>query len=611
MDQQHASTPAREHPDTHAGEAGLPETRDAPAATVLSKGEWLAVSTEGFSEQQRGRPLEHLVKELVQNALDSVGGSGRIDLDIQPTGPQRATVRCADDGPGAEDLSRLNVVFVTGKKDGVTQRGRMGRGFKELLSIATHAVVRSRDQELCFTVGDDGIRRVTHRRGLDLHPGFEAVMEIEHDEAGRDLSGYFRSFLLPPGVVLAVNGVPVPPRPVHKSVEARLTTERFARGRWEKPVLATRVHLVAVAEGEQPLIHEMGIPVCDAEWSEPFHVDVCQRVPMNPNRDAVQTGYAMRLHKACLPALLPEMTTERVLASWVGEAAQSASDAVQKAVVSKAFGEDAVRAVPTTGRFDHNADAEELGNTVVHSAHMTGGFRKLLQQQVPTAAAVAKEAMRRRAEAAVETGLARADVAALDLATDRPDVSEAARAIARFGREAVLARMDFAQWFAEAVVACRYDEPRAVPVQAAHLEHYAATWSIDGVLTLSLAYEAFWEEPFGRASFELVLHELAHHEAFHHGRSFPKEVEAYAGAAAEVMLARADEARRLFPELLSGGSPGTAPAAIGELAPDGPGHDGTGGAGHPRPSWMQRLRLRMQGQRLIADTRRVATDAHG
>jgi len=435
-------------------------------------------------------------------------------------------------------------------------------------------------------------------------------MEVKHEEAGRDLSGYFRSFLLPPGVVLAVNGMPVPPRPVHKTVEARLTTERFAHGRWEKPVLATRIRLVATADGEQPLIFEMGIPVCDAEWSEPFHVDVGQRVPMNPNRDAVQAGYPARLHKACLPALLPEMTTERVLASWVGEAAQSAGDEVQKAVVAKAFGEGAVRAVPATGRFDHNADAEELGSTVVHSAHMTGGFRKLLQQQVPTAAAVAKEAMRRRAETAVEAGLDRADVAALDLAVDQPDASEAAKAVARFGREAVLARMDFAQWFAEAVVACRYGEPRAVPVQVAHLEHYAATWSIDGVLTLSLADEAFWDGPFGRHGFELLLHELAHHEAFHHGRSFPKEVEAHAGAAAEVMLSRADEARRLFPKLLPG-IPGTAPAAPAEPVLGDPGHGGTGEAGCSQPSWMQRLRLRMHGQRLVADSRRAAEDAHG
>ena len=143
MDQQHPFNPATRHPDIHAGDTGLPGAPGTPASTVLSEGEWLAVSIEGFSEQQRGRPLEHMVKELMQNAMDSVGDSGRIDLALEPTGTRRAVMRCADDSPGAEDLSRLNVVFVTGKKDGVTQRGRMGRGFKKLLSIATHAACSS------------------------------------------------------------------------------------------------------------------------------------------------------------------------------------------------------------------------------------------------------------------------------------------------------------------------------------------------------------------------------------------------------------------------------------------------------------------------------------
>jgi len=407
---------------------GLPPREPGCAAisTAISEGEWLAVSTEGFSEQQRGRPLTHLVKELVQNAFDSVGSAGRIDLVITPTGPRTASVRCVDDGPGAEDLTQLNIVFVTGKKDGVTQRGRMGRGFKELLSIATCARVRSRDQELLFTVGDGGVRRVVHQRGMEWHHGFEAALEIEHDEADKTLDGYFQSFLLPVGVTLSVNGVAVLARPVHREVDARLTTERFAKGRWEKPALVTRVHLVAVHEGEVPLIYEMGIPVCEVEWSEPYHCDVQQRCPMNPNRDAVMSGYPARVHKACLPALLPEMTTERALAAWVGEAAQTADHSVQKAVVVKAFGEGVVRAVPVTGKFDHNADPEELGNTVAHSAHMTGGFRKLLQQQVPTAATVAKEAMQRRAEVATEASLSRDDVIALDLSADvRPYVAAA------------------------------------------------------------------------------------------------------------------------------------------------------------------------------------------
>ena len=76
------------------------------------------------------------------------------------------------------------------------------------------------------------------------------------------------------------------------------------------------------------------------------------------------------------------------------------------------------------------------------------------------------------------------------------------------------------------------------------------------------------------------------------------------------MLARADEARRLFPALLSG-SPGPAPAAPEASVPDDPGHDGTGEADRSRPSWMQRLRLRMQGRRFVAGALGAAEDAHG
>jgi len=48
----------------------LTGTAAAPISTVL-EGEWLVVSTVGFSEQQRGQPLAHLVKELVQNGRGS------------------------------------------------------------------------------------------------------------------------------------------------------------------------------------------------------------------------------------------------------------------------------------------------------------------------------------------------------------------------------------------------------------------------------------------------------------------------------------------------------------------------------------------------------------
>ena len=138
------------------------------------------------------------------------------------------------------------------------------------------------------------------------------------------------------------------------------------------------------------------------------------------------------------------------------------------------------------------------------------------------------------------------------------------------------------------------------PGQGGVSGNIAATWSLDGTLTLSLAFDAFWDGPFERCSFELLLHELAHHEAFHHGRSFPKEVEAYAGAAAEVMLARGDEAKRSFPRLLAS-RPGEETAAVAEPVPDSPHRDDMDRAHQSRPSWVRRLRQMMQGRRRDGD----------
>ena len=582
-----SSEDASEDAGPAPGPAPMP-LEAAPPETVVSKGEWLAVSTEGFSEQQRGRPLEHLVKELVQNALDSVGAKGCIALELRSTGPRTITVGCGDDGPGAEDLSKLNIVFVTSKKDGVTERGRMGRGFKELLSIASSATVRSRDQDLRFTI-ENGARRVTLRRELPWHAGFTVSMEVCHDDADKPIVPYFRSLLPPDGVVLAVNGEVVPARAARHVVEARLTTERFARGRWEKPSLATRVRLVPVAHEEKAQIYEMGIPVASAEWTEPFHCDVQQRVPMNPNRDAVMTGYPAKLHRACLAALVPEMDKDRALQSWVGEAAGHVAPAVQQAVVGKAFGGAVVRGVAARGRFDFNADAEELGLKVVHTSHMPQGFRQLLQQHMETSATVSKREYEWRSARATEIGLTRADVLSLDLEAPRQGLENAARAITTYGREAVLTRMEFASWFCEAVHERRHGAWRAVPVKAAYFEAgsgkaYMATWSIGNELTLSLAVPQNWSAPLQPDDFTLLVHELAHHEAFHHGRSFAREVETCAGAAVHVMLERAAEFRERFPSLATGPSAGSIPRqnqrhAADPVRPDG----GAGALAQPAP----------------------------
>jgi hypothetical protein len=72
-----------------------------------------------------------------------------------------------------------------------------------------------------------------------------------------------------------------------------------------------------------------------AEWTVPYHANILQRVPMNPNRDALASGYAMRIHAACPPTLLPVLNAEAITADWVGTAGVDAASEIQKEIVTK------------------------------------------------------------------------------------------------------------------------------------------------------------------------------------------------------------------------------------------------------------------------------------
>ena len=107
---------------------------NAPNA-IESLDDWLAVSTEGFAAMNAGREPAHLVKELVQNALDALGDQGgQIVLTAEPSHqPDKLRISCRDNGCGMNNLADIRTVFHTSKTDSHLQRGRMGRGFKEML----------------------------------------------------------------------------------------------------------------------------------------------------------------------------------------------------------------------------------------------------------------------------------------------------------------------------------------------------------------------------------------------------------------------------------------------------------------------------------------------
>jgi hypothetical protein len=125
---------------------------------------WLLVSAEGFRQQQAGRAPALLVKELLQNSLDASPAS--IDFTIEHM-PSEDCVRvvCDDMGEGVKDFEKMRTVFWTSKTDSHHKRGRMGRGFKELLVLARGATVESNGRIIKFAHNEEGASVVETTNG--------------------------------------------------------------------------------------------------------------------------------------------------------------------------------------------------------------------------------------------------------------------------------------------------------------------------------------------------------------------------------------------------------------------------------------------------------------
>jgi len=494
--------------------------------------EWLAVSTEGFAQQNAARPSEHLVKELLQNGLDSLGDNGGVIELTCAAGeaPGTTLLQCRDNGCGIENMDNLRTVFWTSKQDSHLKRGRMGRGFKELLCLCLFCEVSSRKVSALFTITPDGERTFSIVENAEATIGTVITMIMPWEPIGtaRVMEQYFATFLPPDGVSISINGNPITRNAPKHLVPATLTTEAFQNGRWVKPNTKTTVELVP-ASGEG-LIYEMGIPVCPVEWDVPYHANILQRVPMNPNRDAVMSGYAAKIHKACLPILLAELDSEAARSAWVGEAASKSDDGdLQKEVLGKAFGKNLARSVPSFGKFSHDADAEKIaGSKILDTRQLSGGFRELVKVHVPTSREVAETAQRE----AVEEAAAKA----VDLFNPDDGASEI---IARYGRMHIENVCAFHHWLANKILASLFPgEVKSCSVRVSMLaaKRAKATWSTFSVFTLALDYPVIWESPLNQENFAIHIHETAHELAFHHGNSFADAMQTTAGLACAIIV---------------------------------------------------------------------------
>lgn len=513
---------------------------------------WLAVSLEGFAAMNAGREPAHLVKELVQNALDALNGGGKIELECRVGEVGTVLVTCRDNGMGMHNLADIRTMFHTSKTDSNLQRGRMGRGFKEMLCLARQATVTSGHFRIEFLTDQAGQKVTRHGPVPDDQIVYGTLVEMHMPwkaESIGPIEKYFQGLLVPRRVNLRVNGNKIKSRKATHKIEASLPTELFESGRWIRPIRKTTIELVKIAEGEEACVYELGIPVCPMQWSAGYHVDVLQRVPMNPCRDAVASGYLTRLHRACLPTLLSELQEDQVRQDWVGAAVPYCDEETQKEVIRRGFGQNIARSVPAMGVRQFDEDAREIGTEVINTRQTSGGFRQILQKHIPTTRQVVDQHNQDLVLAAAK-GSFKADEV---MAGEDPAIKRRRQLIeSAGGKERVELVCDFARWFCQQLLD-GYEDSSVCSVTLALLKSVdaVATWNQDDVLTLGIDTPWLWSDPLGEEALGVLCHECAHHLNAHHGRDFHREMEKLAGRAARIMLMGADHVRERFKGLFN------------------------------------------------------------
>ncbi len=278
------------------------------------------VSREGLRQLQAGRKPWQLAKELVSNAFDEESVS-KVDVELYmedetnyPPGEMQAVFIVEDDGDGFVNIKDAYTLYGwTRKRSDPKVRGRFNLGEKEIVALASHAEIQTTSGWVEWhgderTQGDEGRANGTI---VSLH------LPWTQEDLDKTVAK-LKQLIPPEDKTYLVNNEEILHRDVLYKFEAQLATVLLKGNQLAPTARKTEVHIYDVREGEVASLLEMGIPVQDIDT--PWHLDVQQKIPLSPHRNAVTPGYLQDVYAEALNLLAKYMTEEQASASWVDTA---------------------------------------------------------------------------------------------------------------------------------------------------------------------------------------------------------------------------------------------------------------------------------------------------
>jgi hypothetical protein len=329
----------------------------------------LVVDRKGLARKLGKKPKSFIVFELLQNAWDENVSYVNVSTEMLP-GQPTCRIVVEDDCPeGFQDLASVYTMFRDSKKaQDPTKRGRFELGEKLVLALAQRAEIISTKGSIII----EDEKRTHHRKKLDAGTVFMGDFRItreEYMEVVKDI----HQVIPPTGIRTVFNDVELPIRKPLHTFETTLQTIRVdEEGNLSPTQRKTTVEVYEVLEGETAHIYEMGLPV--VETGDKWHYNVCQRVPVNWERNNVPPSYKKTLRVEVLNAMHDKLTKEEASSAWVSDAAEDerAIPEAVKDVVTKRFGEKSVIYDPSD--VEGSKLAMSQGYTVIPGGSLSKGF---------------------------------------------------------------------------------------------------------------------------------------------------------------------------------------------------------------------------------------------
>ncbi len=326
------------------------------------------VDTAGMKALQAGREPWQLAKELVSNSWDEPTAT-RCDISIKSVDTRRALLIAYDNGKGFSKVTdSWTLMAHTPKRGQPNVRGRFNIGEKEILSVSILATIQTSGKVIAFP--KSGGRRISDAKVPIEGTKIQCFLPWGNRQVENTIVK-LKELLPPENITYTVNGEIVPYKKPNLVIESTLDT--VLQESPTEPIRPTkRKTEIELYNAKYGMLYEMGIPIQPIQC--PYLVNVCQKVPMPPNRDVVRDSYLQDIYKAILEATVKELPEEQSAATWVREAIEDKdiSPEVVKTAMDKRFGNKVVL-WSTDARA--NERAIEHGYEVVHGRTLSEAER--------------------------------------------------------------------------------------------------------------------------------------------------------------------------------------------------------------------------------------------